>query len=312
MPVLGDEKAVLRALESTARRGCGQQQEYLGTDGMRSLAWQLEALDIDLVIAPAMADVASPRLQIHPVGGLPLLHVGRPQYRGAGRFGKLALDLAGSTLALLVLWPLLLVVAVLIKLDSRGPVLYKAERIGRNGEPFAMLKFRSMVVGAELGRLELLGRNDGCGPLFKLRDDPRITQVGRWIRRLSIDELPQLINVLRGEMSLVGPRPPLRAEVATYTETVHRRMLVKPGITGLWQVSGRSDLPGRGSQARPLLRRELVADPGLGDPVADFPPSVARHWCVLRVRLTRSFIAFFSVREVVHWDVRLAHAALNV
>lgn len=244
VPVLGDEEAVAEALELTgADMVAVSNTEYLGPDGMRSLAWQLEALDVDLVVAPAMADVASPRLQIHPVGGLPLLHVGRPQYRGAGRFGKLALDLVGSTLALLVLWPLLLVVAVLIKLDSRGPVLYKAERIGRNGEPFAMLKFRSMVVGAELGRLVLLGRNDGCGPLFKMRNDPRVTRVGRWIRRLSIDELPQLINVLRGEMSLVGPRPPLRAEVATYTETVHRRMLVKPGITGLWQVSGRSDLP---------------------------------------------------------------------
>ena len=173
---------------------------------MRSLAWQLEALDVDLVVAPAMADVASPRLQIHPVGGLPLLHVGRPQYRGAGRFGRLALALVGSTLALLVLWPLLLVVAVLIKLDSRGPVLYQAERIGRNRRPFAMLKFRSMVIGAEVGRL-VFSRNDGSGPLFKMRDDPRVTQVGRWIRRLSIDELPQLINVLRGEMSLLVHDP---------------------------------------------------------------------------------------------------------
>jgi lipopolysaccharide/colanic/teichoic acid biosynthesis glycosyltransferase len=136
----------------------------------------------------------------------------------------------------------MLIVALLIKLDSPGPVLYRAERIGRNGEPFSMLKFRSMVVGAERRRRALVDRNQASGPLFKMRDDPRVTRVGRWIRRLSIDELPQLINIIRGEMSLVGPRPPLRLEVASYTGDVHRRMLVKPGITGLWQVSGRSDL----------------------------------------------------------------------
>jgi exopolysaccharide biosynthesis polyprenyl glycosylphosphotransferase len=243
VPVLGDENAVTNVLQSTGVDMVAvSNTEYLGTDGMRALAWQLEAVDVDLVVAPAVVDVASPRLQIHPVGGLPLLHVGRPQYRGAGKVGKLTLDILGSILALLVLWPLFIIVAVLIKLDSPGPVFYRAERIGRNGKPFAMLKFRSMIVGADNRRMALITRNEGSGPLFKLRSDPRVTRIGRWMRRLSIDELPQLINVLRGQMSLVGPRPPLRSEVATYTDDVNRRMLVKPGITGLWQVSGRSNL----------------------------------------------------------------------
>jgi exopolysaccharide biosynthesis polyprenyl glycosylphosphotransferase len=244
VPVLGDETDVTEALHATdANMVAVSNTEYLGTNGMRALAWQLEAVDADLVVAPSVIDVAGPRLQIHPVAGLPLLHVDRPQYRGAVKVRKQALDLIGAGFVLLVLWPLFIVAAVLIKLDSRGPVFYRAERIGLNGEPFAMLKFRSMVVDAEKRRLALVGQNDGAGPLFKLRNDPRVTRVGRWLRRLSIDELPQLINVLQGQMSIVGPRPPLRSEVATYSGDVHRRLLVKPGITGLWQVSGRSNLP---------------------------------------------------------------------
>ena len=244
VPVLGDETDVIEALRATeANVVAVSNTEYLGTDGMRALAWQLEAVDADLVVAPGVIDVAGPRLQIHPVAGLPLLHVDRPQYRGAVKVGKLALDLIAAGLGLLVLWPIFILVAVLIKLDSRGPVFYRAERIGLNGVPFAMLKFRSMVVSAEKRRLALVGQNEGAGPLFKMRHDPRVTRVGRWLRRLSIDELPQLINVIRGEMSLVGPRPPLRSEVATYSGEVRRRLLLKPGITGLWQVSGRSNLP---------------------------------------------------------------------
>ncbi len=243
VPVLGDESAVIDALRATgANMVAVSNTEYLGTGGMRALAWQLEEVDADLVVSPGVIDVAGPRLQIHPVAGLPLLHVDRPQYRGAVKSSKLALDLIGAGIWLLLLWPLFLVVAILIKLDSRGPVFYRAERIGLNGRPFAMLKFRTMVVNAEERRIALLGRNEGAGPLFKMRQDPRVTKVGRWLRRLSIDEAPQLINVLLGHMSLVGPRPPLRSEVATYSGDVYRRLLVKPGITGLWQVSGRSDL----------------------------------------------------------------------
>jgi exopolysaccharide biosynthesis polyprenyl glycosylphosphotransferase len=244
VPVLGDETAVIDALRATdANMVAVSNTEYLGTGGMRALAWQLEAVDADLVVAPSVIDVAGPRLQVHPVAGLPLLHVDRPQYRGAVKVRKLALDLVSAGLGLIVLWPLFIIVALLIKLDSRGPVFYRAERIGLNGKPFDMLKFRSMVVDAEKRRLALVGRNEGAGPLFKMRHDPRVTRVGRWLRRLSIDELPQLINVFLGQMSVVGPRPPLRSEVATYSGDVHRRLLVKPGITGLWQVSGRSNLP---------------------------------------------------------------------
>jgi exopolysaccharide biosynthesis polyprenyl glycosylphosphotransferase len=243
LPVLGDETAVIGALRATgADMVAVSNTEYLGTGGMRALAWQLEEVDVDLVVAPGVVDVAGPRLQIHPVAGLPLLHVDRPQYRGAVKFRKLTLDLIGAGIWLLLMWPLFLVVAILIKLDSRGPVFYKSERIGLGGKPFAMLKFRTMVVDAEEHRMALVARNEGAGPLFKMRDDPRITKIGRWLRRLSIDEAPQLINVLMGQMSLVGPRPPLRSEVATYSGEVSRRLLVKPGITGLWQVSGRSDL----------------------------------------------------------------------
>jgi exopolysaccharide biosynthesis polyprenyl glycosylphosphotransferase len=244
VPVLGDESAVIDALWATdANMVAVSNTEYLGADGIRALAWQLEAIDAELVVAPGVVDVAGPRLQIHPVAGLPLLHLDKPQYRGAVKAHKAALDLIAAGLGLLMLWPFFILVAVLIKLDSPGPVFYRAQRIGLNGKPFAMLKFRSMVVDANQRRTTLVGRNEGAGPLFKMRSDPRVTRVGRWLRRLSIDELPQLINVIRSEMSFVGPRPPLRSEVATYTGDVHRRLLVKPGITGLWQVSGRSNLP---------------------------------------------------------------------
>jgi exopolysaccharide biosynthesis polyprenyl glycosylphosphotransferase len=243
VPVLGDETAIIDALENTrANVVAVSNTEYLGAGGMRALAWQLEEVDADLVVAPGVIDVAGPRLQIHPVAGLPLLHVDKPQYRDAAKSRKLALDLICAAIWLLLLWPLFLVVAVLIKLDSRGPVFYRAERIGLNGKSFTMLKFRTMVVDAEQRQIALLSRNEAAGPLFKLRADPRVTEVGRWLRRLSIDEVPQLINVLLGDMSLVGPRPPLPSEVATYSGEVHRRLLVRPGITGLWQVSGRSDL----------------------------------------------------------------------
>jgi len=243
IPLLGDENTVLQAVEFTGANTVAiSNTESLGTDGMRALAWALEAVDVDLVVSAGVVDVAGPRLQIRPVAGLPLLHVDKPQYRGASKAGKLLVDLSVAGVGLVLISPLLLVVAVAVKLNSHGPVFYRAERIGLNGKPFRMLKFRSMVVDADTRRLELVQDNDTAGPLFKMRDDPRVTSVGRWIRRLSIDELPQLINVLRGQMSVVGPRPPLRCEVETYSGDVHRRLLVKPGITGLWQVSGRSDL----------------------------------------------------------------------
>jgi exopolysaccharide biosynthesis polyprenyl glycosylphosphotransferase len=243
VPVLGDERAVLAAITSTgADMVAVSNTEFLGVSGMRTLAWQLESIDVDMVVSSGVMDVAGPRLHVHPVAGLPLLYVDKPQYRGASRVGKLLVDLVIAGVALVALAPLLVCVALAVKLTSKGPVFYRAERIGLNGRPFAMLKFRSMVVDADSRRHELVRSNEAAGPLFKIRADPRVTPVGRWIRRLSIDELPQLVNVLRGQMSVVGPRPPLRSEVVTYTGETHRRLLVKPGITGLWQVSGRSDL----------------------------------------------------------------------
>lgn len=243
VPVLGDETAVLAAARATgADTVAVSNTDFLGLEGMRALAWQLEAVDVDLVISAGVADVAGPRLHIRPVAGLPLLHVDKPQYRGASRVGKILVDVSGAITGSILLCPVMLLVALAIKLDSDGPVFYRAERIGLNGRPFQMLKFRSMVVAAEARRIELEHANQAAGPLFKMHNDPRVTRVGRYLRRRSLDELPQLLNVLCGHMSIVGPRPPLRSEVVAYTEDVHRRLLVKPGITGLWQVSGRSDL----------------------------------------------------------------------
>nr|WP_309227687.1 MULTISPECIES: sugar transferase [unclassified Mycolicibacterium] len=215
---------------------------HLDPDEIRDLSWQLEKLDVDLVVSPGIVGVAGPRLMVRPVGGLPLIHVDKPQYEGAKRFHKRAFDVCFATCALIVVAPLMIAAALAIKLTSRGPVFYRAERIGLDGTPFMMIKFRSMVVDADKQLAEFAGRDDGNGVLFKMRHDPRVTPVGSWMRRYSIDELPQFINVLRREMSIVGPRPPLRNEVDCYDYQVRRRMLVPPGITGLWQVSGRSDL----------------------------------------------------------------------
>nr|WP_231989745.1 sugar transferase [Mycobacterium sp. 852002-51057_SCH5723018] len=215
----------------------------LGPEGIRDLSWQLEKLAVDLVVSPGIVDVAGPRLTVRPVADLPLIHVDKPQYQGAKRFQKRAFDVCFSLLALLAASPIMIAAALAVKLTSRGPVFYCAERIGLDGTPFRMIKFRSMVVDADQRLAELTDLNDSVGGvLFKIRRDPRVTRVGRILRRYSIDELPQFFNVLRGEMSVVGPRPPLACEVETYDHRVRRRLLVRPGITGLWQVSGRSDL----------------------------------------------------------------------
>ena len=210
---------------------------------LRRLAWELEGTDTDLVVAPGLMEVAGPRLHIRPVTGLPLLHVEEPEFSGGRRLVKGAVDRVTAGLALVLLAPLLLAIAVGIRLTSRGPAIFRQTRIGKDGREFTMFKFRSMVVGAEAHRAELAGRNERAeGVLFKIRRDPRVTPIGRLLRKLSLDELPQLVNVLLGDMSLVGPRPPLPEEVALYEDDVRRRLLVKPGLTGLWQISGRSDL----------------------------------------------------------------------
>lgn len=209
---------------------------------LRELGWQLEQRAVEFVVAPALTDIAGPRIHTRPVAGLPLIHVEYPEFTGSKYFIKRLTDIFLSSILILVLSPVLLAVSLAVKLDSHGPLIFKQERIGQNGQPFRMLKFRSMVVDAELKLAALLERSEGNGVLFKMKDDPRVTKVGSFIRRYSLDELPQLFNVLMGDMSLVGPRPPLHAEVDTYEGWVHRRLLVKPGITGLWQVSGRSNL----------------------------------------------------------------------
>jgi exopolysaccharide biosynthesis polyprenyl glycosylphosphotransferase len=210
---------------------------------LRRLAWSLEGHVPHFVVIPGLADVAGPRLTVGPVGDLPVLHVRHARRSGAGWLVKAAVDRIVALLALTLLAPVMAGIALVVRLTSPGPALFRQIRVGVDGREFTFLKFRTMYVGAELRRNELAEYNiNDDGLLFKVRDDPRITWVGAVLRRWSLDELPQLLNVLTGEMSLVGPRPPLPEEVARYGADVRRRLAVKPGLTGLWQISGRSDL----------------------------------------------------------------------
>lgn len=209
---------------------------------IRRLGWELKDRGVSMILAPALTDVAGPRIHTQPVAGLPLVHVSTPRLEGGAAVAKRVFDVIGSGLALVVLSPFLLLIAALVKLDSPGPVFFHQERIGKDEAPFTMHKFRSMVAGAERQVGELMEASGGAVAFFKIKDDPRITRFGAFIRKFSIDELPQLWNVLVGDMSMVGPRPQVRAEVDTYGKYDHRRLMVKPGITGLWQVSGRNDL----------------------------------------------------------------------
>jgi len=209
---------------------------------LRRTLWELERHSVQVVVAPSVTDISAERIKIRPVGGLPLIHIEPPTWSDASRWGKRTFDLLGSSLLILAFAPLLLFTATHVKLHDRGPVFFRQTRTGKDGEEFACLKFRSMVVDAEQRLPELHAQTNFSAGLFKMADDPRITRPGRWLRRYSIDELPQLFNVWRGHMSLVGPRPPLPSEVASYDADAVRRLHVRPGMTGLWQVSGRSDL----------------------------------------------------------------------
>jgi exopolysaccharide biosynthesis polyprenyl glycosylphosphotransferase len=209
---------------------------------LRHLGWELANRNVGLIMAPALTDIAGPRIHTQQVAGLPLIHVTTPALEAGQRVAKRLFDIGVSATLIVLSSPLLAVVALLIKLDSQGPILFRQERIGIAGGPFNMLKFRSMVVNAEEQLTALLDKNEGSGVLFKMKKDPRVTRIGGLLRRSSLDELPQLFNVLAGSMSLVGPRPPLASEVEAYEQDVRRRLLVKPGLTGLWQVSGRSNL----------------------------------------------------------------------
>ena len=213
-----------------------------GSNYVRNLSWELEGTATELVLASRLTDVAGPRIHFRPIEGLPLIQVEIPQFAGGKHVMKRVLDVVASGLGLLILSPLLLAVGFLIRRDSPGKILFHQERVGRNGMTFRMLKFRSMTQDAESRLHALRANNDGAGVLFKLKNDPRVTRIGRVLRKYSLDELPQLWNVFVGDMSLVGPRPPLQSEVEGYESHVHRRLYIKPGLTGMWQVNGRSDL----------------------------------------------------------------------
>ncbi|MGO4784638.1 sugar transferase [Cryobacterium sp. W22_MBD10_FK3] len=244
IPVFSDIDELQAAMSSVnADTVIVTSSDELSPDRIRSISWGLEPGRQHLVVAPSLTDIGGPRIHTRPVSGLPLIHVEMPRYEGRKQFTKRAFDVLGSSVLLLALSPLICLIGLIVKFTSQGPVLYRQERIGMNGEPFNMLKFRSMTVNADeqlAGLLEVQGTLDS--PLFKVRNDPRLTKIGGFLRKYSLDELLQLLNVLKGDMSLVGPRPQREGEVALYDTSAHRRLFVKPGMSGLWQVSGRSNL----------------------------------------------------------------------
>ena len=219
--------------------------DALNSSAIRRLSWDLEGTGIRLVIAPGVSDIAGPRMNIKPVAGLPLLQLEEPRFRGPKLAVKTVMDYVGSAVLLALASPVILAVALLIKRSDPGPVFFRQVRVGRNGRAFRIFKFRSMITGADK-KIEAVkaeaGQSDSV--FYKSADDARITPIGRFLRKTSLDELPQLINVLCGHMSLIGPRPLVPGEGAEVDRFLERRMLVKPGLTGLWQVSGRSDLSG--------------------------------------------------------------------
>ncbi|GAA1831410.1 sugar transferase [Agromyces salentinus] len=241
---------VLRGFEAAAQVAIAQHADSVivtgpfGDDGepIRRLSWALEGTATELVLSSRLTDVAGPRIHFRPVEGLPLLHVEIPTFDGWRHVMKRSFDILFAGTALLLIAPVMLVIAVLIRLDSPGPVFFRQVRCGRDGRTFEMLKFRSMVATAEQDLAGLLDRNEGAGVLFKIRNDPRVTRIGRMLRSHSLDELPQFWNILVGDMSVVGPRPPLVSEAECYEAAAKRRLMIKPGLTGLWQISGRSDL----------------------------------------------------------------------
>ncbi|MGN7190386.1 sugar transferase [Curtobacterium sp. MCBA15_004] len=244
VPILGRIPDAVVALRSIgADTVAVTSSDDLGAQAVRELSWELEGGREHLIVAPSLTEVNGPRIHTRPVAGLPLIHVEMPRYDGSALFAKRAFDIVGSAALIVALSPLLIVLALVVKLTSAGPVLYKQERIGLNGVPFDMLKFRSMRVNADAELAALLAaQGKGDTPLFKLDNDPRITPIGHFLRKHSLDEFPQLFNVFFGTMSLVGPRPQREGEVALYDAAAQRRLLLKPGMSGLWQVGGRSSL----------------------------------------------------------------------
>ena len=244
VPVVGSSAAIVEALRRTGADtvAVSAWSDFSQTQ-LRQLSWELEGSGVALLVASSITDVVGTRLNIRPVAGVPLLHVREPEFSGGRRVLKATVDRTVAALVLVLVAPLLLLLAGAVRLSTPGPAFFRQRRAGADGRVFTMYKLRSMYVDAEERLAELRARNEAAdGLLFKIRDDPRVTPVGRWLRRFSLDELPQLLNIVKGDMSLVGPRPPLPSEVAQYAEDVRRRLLVRPGLTGLWQISGRSDL----------------------------------------------------------------------
>ncbi|WES62853.1 sugar transferase [Microbacter sp. GSS18] len=245
IPIMGNVSSVERAMATTAADTVAvTSTDDLPPHKVKQISWGLEAGKQHLVLAPSIVDIAGPRIHTRPVSGLPLIHVETPRFSMGQRFAKRTMDLVTSVAGIVAISPLLALLAIGVRVSGPGSILFRQTRVGLRGEEFTMLKFRSMVPNAEtlLAQLQTQDRDAGNEVLFKLKNDPRVTPIGRVMRKYSLDELPQLLNVIGGSMSLVGPRPPLPSEVEQYADHVHRRFLAKPGITGLWQVSGRSTL----------------------------------------------------------------------
>ncbi|WP_172411693.1 sugar transferase [Arthrobacter globiformis] len=243
VPVVSDVRSLIPVLKSIAPDAVIVAGPVPGgSEFVRDLGWRLEESSTELVLATGLDNIGAPRIYVRPVEGLPLMHINVPSYWGLKHVAKRLMDIVLSGCALLVLLPVFAALAWLVTYDSRGPAIFRQERVGHRGRTFIMYKFRSMVQTAESDLSGLVDRSEGAGLLFKLHEDPRVTRVGKWLRRHSLDELPQLWNVFKGDMSLVGPRPPLQSEVAAYEKAVHRRLYVRPGLTGMWQINGRSDL----------------------------------------------------------------------
>jgi len=243
VPIFGPPESALDAVDSLgAEIVAVSSHPDLAGQMLRRLGWALAEREVDLVVAPGIVEVAGPRLSLRPAAGLSLLHVERPINSGGRIMVKRALDVVMALSISVLIVPVVLVIAALVKVTSNGPAFFLQERVGARGERFRMVKFRTMVVGAEQLGATILTGHDKNVVLFKDPLDPRITRMGWILRKYSLDELPQLVNVLLGDMSLVGPRPPLPREVANYEPDAVQRLRVRPGMTGLWQISGRSDL----------------------------------------------------------------------
>ena len=236
------KEIVSNALSNNCDQIMVGQSAVISAAELRKLGWAIEATNIDLIVAPAVTEIAGPRLKVSNVEGLPLLHLEQPDFSGASRITKRLLDLGLSIVGIIVISPFLIVIALVIKFYDRGSVLYFQKRIGQNNKEFTVYKFRTMYEGSHEQRAKIMAETNKDPRLAKDPQDPRVTKPGLFLRRWSIDEIPQILNVIKGEMSLVGPRPPLAEEVNKYEKSETRRLLVKPGLTGLWQVSGRSEL----------------------------------------------------------------------